>query len=76
MVDDFTVKKRKNGKENLYLVENRVGRNEILCAENNHSYMCHICAKEFLDSNFNQAIDDKISLFHLIAPNLTYSQKS
>ena len=38
--------------------------------------MCHISAKAFLDSNFNQAvIDKKISIFHEIAPNFTYSQK-
>ena len=38
--------------------------------------MCHICAKEFWDSNFNQAVIDKISDFHEIAPNITNSQKS
>ena len=36
-----------------------------------------ICEKGFLDLNFNQAIIDKISNFHEIAPNFrTYSQKS
>ena len=35
--------------------------------------MCHICAKRFLDSNFNEAVIDKISIFHEIAPN--YAQK-
>ena len=44
--------------------------------EDNHSYMCHICAKGILDSNFNQAVIDKISIFHEIAPNFTYSQQS
>ena len=38
----FYDKKRKIGKENVYLTENQVGRNEILCAEDDHSYMCHI----------------------------------
>ena len=37
--------------------------------------MCHICAEGFLDSNFNQAVIDKISIFHEIAPNFTYLQK-
>ena len=46
------------------------------CAGDNHSYMCHICAKALLDSNFNQAVIDKRSIFHEIAPNFTYSQKS
>ena len=53
-VGDFTTKQtRKIGKENLYLTENQVGRNEILCVEDSHSYMCHMCAKEYLKSNFN-----------------------
>ena len=34
------------------------------CAANNHNYMCHICTKGFLDSNFNEAAIDKISNFH------------
>ena len=41
------------------------------CAEDNHSYMCHICAKGFLDSNFNEAVFDKISIFHEISSNFT-----
>ena len=48
----------------------------MLCAEENHSFMYHICAKGFLDSSINKAIIDKISfLFQEIAPYLTYSQK-
>ena len=31
--------------------------------------MRHICAKGFLDLNFNQAVIEKISTFHKIAPN-------
>ena len=53
MLGDFTVKKRKIWKGNLYLSENRLERNEIWFVEGNHGYICHICAKEFLDSNFN-----------------------
>ena len=52
-VDDFTVKKRKIGKENLHLTENRFSRNDMWCATDNHNYMYHICAKGFLDWNFN-----------------------
>ena len=37
--------------------------------------MCHICEKEFLDSKFNLAVIEKVSNFHEIAPNFTYSQK-
>ena len=39
--------KRKIGKENLYLAENRLSRNEMWCAADNHNYMRHICAKGF-----------------------------
>ena len=38
--------------------------------------MNHVCAEGVLDSNFNEAIIDKISIFHDIAPNFTYLQKS
>ena len=41
--------------------------------------MCHICANffaGFLDSNFNEAVIDKLTNFQEIAPNFTYSQKS
>ena len=46
------------------------------CTVGIYNYMCHKCAKGFLDSNFNQAVIDKISSFHEIAPNFTFSQKS
>ena len=49
----FYGKKSKIGKGNLYLTENWLGRNEIWYAEDNHSYICHISVKEFLDLNFN-----------------------
>ena len=47
------VKKRKIGKGNLYLTENRLSRNEMWCAADDYNNMCYICAKELLDSNFN-----------------------
>ena len=49
----FYGKKCKIGKGNLYLTEKRISWNEICCAADNHNYMCHTCAKEFLNSNFN-----------------------
>ena len=67
---DFTVKNAK-----LYETENRLSRNKMWCTEDIHNYMCHLCAKEYLDSNFNYAIIDKISNFHEITQNFTYSQK-
>ena len=45
------------------------------CASDDHNNVCHICAKELLDSNFNEAVIVKISSFNEIAPNFTYSQK-
>ena len=72
----FYGKKRKIGKGNLYLIENRLSRHEMLCAADNHNNMRHIYAKGFLYSNFNLAVIDKISHFHEIAPNFTYLLKS
>ena len=48
--------------------------NEMCCAAHNHNYLCHTCAKEFLD--LDSAVIDKISNFHKIATNFTYSPKS
>ena len=48
----------------------------MCCASDNHNYMCHTCAKEFLNSTFNKAVIDKISNLQDIAPNFTFSQKS
>ena len=28
-------------------------RNKMWCAADNHNYLCHICAKGLLDSNFD-----------------------
>ena len=53
----------------MYLSENRLSRNEMWCTADSHNYLCHICAKEFLDSNFNSAVIDKISNFKEIDPN-------
>ena len=47
----------------------------IMCVTHNCDYVCHTCAKDFLDSNFSWAVIDKISNFHEIAPNFTCSQK-
>ena len=44
------------------------------CAADNHNYVCHICAKGILDLIFHEAVIDKISNFHEIAPNFKYSQ--
>ena len=57
----FYGKTRKIGKRNLYFTENRLSRNEMWCAADNHNYMCHICAKGLLDANFE--IQIQIYLF-------------
>ena len=45
------------------------------CVVDNHNYVCHICANGCLDSNFYEAVVDKILNLNKIAPNFTYSQK-
>ena len=72
----FYGKTCKIGKGNLYLTENRLSWNEMCYASDNHNYMCHTCAQEFWNSNFNEAVIDKISNFHDIAPNFTFLPKS
>ena len=69
--------KRKIGKGNLYLTENRLSWNEMCCSSDNHSYMYHTCAKEIFKFELQlEAVIDKISNFHDIAPNFTFSQIS
>ena len=46
------------------------------CVSDNHSNMCHICAKELLDSNFNEAVIDKIPIFQEIGQNFIHLQTS
>ena len=42
------------------------------CASDNHNYICHISAKEFLDSKFDKAVVNKMSDVDEIASNFTY----
>ena len=37
--------------------------------EDNYCCMCHTCASNFLDSNFNPAVNHKIFIFQTIAQN-------
>ena len=46
-------KTAKLGRGNMYLTENRLSRNDMWCAEDNHNYVSYICADDFLDSNLN-----------------------
>ena len=43
--------------------------------EDIHNYMNNMCEQEFSDSNFNYAVNGKISIFQEITPNFTNSQK-
>ena len=55
------LKDTKSGREILYLIEKRLSKNEVwcaLCAADNHKSMITLCAKEFLDSKFNEAVID------------------
>ena len=47
-------------------------RNELWCAVGNHNYLCHMCARGFLDSNLIKSLLTKHQ-FHEIGPNLKYS---
>ena len=49
---DFMVKTQ-NWEGKSAFNENQLGRNEIWHVEDNYSYMCHVCARGFLDSNFD-----------------------
>ena len=58
------------GKGNLYLTENWAADNH------NHNYVSHMRERIFRFEHLVIAVIVKISIFHEIAPNLTYSQKS
>ena len=49
---------------------------EMCCAADNHNDLCHICAKEFLDSNFNQAVIDQVSFFFTKLPQISHIYKN
>ena len=59
-----TKQNRKIGKGNLYLTENRLSRNEMWYAADNHNHKCLI-----------KAVIYKISNFQEIAPHFTNLQK-
>ena len=45
----FYGKKRKIGKGNLHLTENRLSWNEMCCASDNYNYMCHTLCKRIFE---------------------------
>ena len=71
----FYGKKRKIGKENLYLTENRLSWNETCCASDNHNYMCHTCAKEFLNSSLIKQLLTKYQIFTTL-PQISHFHKN
>ena len=70
----FCGKERKIGKGNLYLTENRLSWNVMCCASDNHNYMCHTCAKEFLYSSFNKKLLTKYQIFTIL-PQISHFHK-
>ena len=44
----------------------------MVFVSDNHNNICHICAKELLNLNSNEALNYKISVFNEITPNFTY----
>ena len=47
----------------------------MCCASDNLNYICHTCAKDFLNSRLQLSSCRQISNFHDIVPNFTFSQK-
>ena len=49
MLGDFALKTQNWEGKSVF----RLGKNDVRCAKDNHSYMSSMCAKEFSNSNFN-----------------------
>ena len=70
MLGDFAVKNAK-----LYLTKIQI-QAKTKCGIWQTIAMILLCAIEFLDPNFNQAVIDKILNFQEIPPNFMFLQKS
>ena len=75
MIGNLTLKKRKIRKGNLYFTKNQSVRNEIRCAEDGHSYMSKMCAKEF--SDFKLIIKQLLAKYWFFKelPQISYTHK-
>ena len=69
---DFTVKMQ-NWEENPYLTENRLSKNELCCAADNHKIIFH-SSTQYLDFTFNKQVFTKYRFFYEITQNTTYQQ--
>ena len=71
----FCGKKRKIGKGNLYLTENRLSWNVMCCASDNDNYMCQTRAKEFL--KIRASIKKLLTKYHIftILPQISHFQQ-
>ena len=69
-------KKSKIGKGNLYLTENQLSWNEMWCASDNHNYMCHTCAKEFLNLSLIKSSYWQNINFFTILPQISHFHKN
>ena len=47
---------------NPYLTENRLSKNKMWCAADNRNDTCYTDANIFLDSNFSDAVINKVSI--------------
>ena len=54
-------KQKKMGRDSIF--NRKIDLEETKCATDNRNYMFHMCAKGFLDSNFNLTYIDKASHF-------------
>ena len=70
----FCGKKRKIGKGNLYLTENGLSWNVMCCASDNHNYMRHTCAKEFLNRASIKKLLTKYQIFTIL-PQISHFHK-
>ena len=61
----------------MHLTENRLRRNGVWTmwyVADNHNYMCHIYAKEFLDSNLKQSLTKY--QFFMKWPQISHTQNN
>ena len=71
---DFTVKKLKIEKGNLYLTENRLGRNEIRCVDDKHNYVSHMSKRIFRFELWLRSYWQNINFFTIL-PQISYVHK-
>ena len=75
-IGNFEIKKTSKIEEgNLYLTENRLSRNKICCAEDNHSYMSKTWPKEFQIRTLIEQLLPKYRFFKKL-PKISHIHKN